>query len=38
VAEVGSASSSVGGKIPMALKNSYGHSAELHLSDGGVVA
>ena len=37
IAEVGSASSSVKGPIPMELKNSYGQFAELHLSDSGVV-
>jgi len=38
IAEMGSASSSVKGQIPMELKNSYGQFAELHLSDSGVVA
>ena len=38
IAEMGSASSSVKGQIPMELENSYGQFAELHLSDSGVVA
>lgn len=38
VAEMGSASSSVKGQIPMELNNSYGQFAELHLSDSGIVA
>jgi hypothetical protein len=38
IAEIGSASSSVKGQIPMELENSYGQFAELHLSDSGVVA
>ena len=37
IAEIGSASSSVKGQLPMELKNSYGQFAELHLSDKGVV-
>ena len=36
-AEIGSASSSVKGQIPMELKNSYGQFAELRLSDKGVI-
>ena len=36
MAEIGSASSSVKGQLPMELKNSYGQFAELHLSDKGV--
>jgi hypothetical protein len=37
IAEIGSASSSVKGQIAMALKNSYGQFAELHLSNTGVI-
>jgi hypothetical protein len=37
IAEIGSASSSVKGQIAMALKNSYGQFAELHLSNTGVL-
>lgn len=37
IAEIGSASSSVKGQLPMELKKSYGQFAEIHLSDKGVV-
>ncbi|HET9342331.1 MAG TPA: DUF1326 domain-containing protein [Candidatus Eremiobacteraceae bacterium] len=37
IAEIGSASSSVKGQLPMELKNTYGQFAELHLSDTGVI-
>ena len=37
IAEIGSASSSVKGQLPMELKNTYGQFAELHLSDKGVI-
>jgi hypothetical protein len=36
-AEMGSASASVKGQIPMELKNSYGQFAELHLGSSGVI-
>lgn len=37
IAEVGSATSKVGAPIPLALKDSYGQFAHLHLSQSGIV-